>query len=78
MISIKQYLPRSLLGRSLLIIVTPLVLLQIISTIIFFESHWDKVSLRLARSVAGDTASLIELLRQSSSADEKSRYMVVV
>ena len=75
MISIKQFLPRSLLGRSLLIIVTPLVLLQVVSAIIFFESHWDKVSLRLARSVAGDTASLIELLRQSSSPDENSKYI---
>jgi two-component system osmolarity sensor histidine kinase EnvZ len=75
MISIKQFLPRSLLGRSLLIIVTPLVLLQVVSAIIFFESHWDKVSLRLARSVAGDTASLIELLKQSPTPDEKSRYL---
>ena len=75
MISIKQFLPRSLLGRSLLIIVTPLVLLQVVSAIIFFESHWDKVSLRLARSVAGDTTSLIELLKQSPTPDEKNRYL---
>jgi two-component system osmolarity sensor histidine kinase EnvZ len=75
MISIKQFLPRSLLGRSLLIIVTPLVLLQVVSAIIFFESHWDKVSLRLARSVAGDTSSLIELLKQSPTPDEKNRYL---
>jgi len=58
-----------------LIIVTPLVLLQVVSAIIFFESHWDKVSLRLARSVAGDTASLIELLKQSPTPDEKNRYL---
>ena len=75
MVSIKQFLPRSLLGRSLLIIVTPLVLLQVVSALIFFESHWDKVSLRLARSVAGDTASLIELLQRSPSPDEKSKYI---
>lgn len=75
MISIKQFLPRSLLGRSLLIIVTPLVLLQVVSAIIFFESHWDKVSLRLARSVAGDTSSLIELLKQGPTPDEKNRYL---
>ena len=75
MISIKQFLPRSLLGRSLLIIVTPLILLQVVSAVIFFESHWDKVSLRLARSVAGDTASLIELLKQNPSPDDKGRYL---
>lgn len=61
---IKRFLPKSLLGRSLLIIVTPLVLLQIVSAIIFFETHWDKVTLRLAKSVAGDTAAVVTLLRR--------------
>lgn len=62
--SVKRFLPKSLLGRSLLIIVTPLVLLQIVSAIIFFESHWDKVTLRLAKSVAGDTSTIVSLLRR--------------
>jgi two-component system osmolarity sensor histidine kinase EnvZ len=61
---IKNFLPRSLLGRSLLIIVTPLVLLQVVSAIIFFESHWDKVTLRLAKSVAGDTAAVVDMMRR--------------
>ena len=60
---IKNYLPKSLLGRSLMIIVTPLILLQIISATIFYETHWDKVTLRLARSVAGDIAAVIFLMR---------------
>ena len=62
---IKRLLPRSLLGRSLMIIVTPLVLLQVVSGFIFYESHWDKVTLRLARNLAGDIASVITLLRQN-------------
>ncbi|MED5395491.1 MAG: ATP-binding protein [Pseudomonadota bacterium] len=67
---VKRCLPKSLLGRSLLIIVMPLVLLQLVSGIIFFESHWDKVTLRLARSVAGDIAAIISLMRESpDSAD---------
>lgn len=31
---------------------------------IFFETHWDKVTLRLAKSVAGDIAAVVTLLRQ--------------
>ncbi|HJO97645.1 MAG: ATP-binding protein [Rhodospirillales bacterium] len=62
---IKRFLPRSLLGRSLMIIVTPLVLLQVVSGFIFYESHWDKVTLRLARNLAGDIAGTITLLRQN-------------
>ncbi len=60
----KRFLPKSLLGRSLLIIVTPLVLLQIVSAVLFFEAHWDKITRRLATSVAGDIAAIIEITRR--------------
>ncbi len=68
----KQLLPRSLLGRSLMIIVTPLVLLQLVSAFIFYESHWDKVSVRLARGVAGDIGSVITLLRQFPDPEDRA------
>jgi len=61
---IKNHLPKSLLGRSLLIIVIPLILLQLVSGTIFYETHWDKVTLRLARGVAGDIASIVSLLNR--------------
>ncbi len=64
---IKRILPRSLLGRSLLIIVTPLVLVQVVAALVFFESHWDKVTLRLARGLAGDVAVLVTLLREDAT-----------
>ena len=68
---IKRFLPKSLLGRSLMIIVMPLVLLQLVSGVIFFESHLDKVTLRLARSVAGDIAAGVMLLRQNPEPDDR-------
>ena len=55
------------MGRSLMIIVTPLVILQVIAGYIFYESHWRKVSLTLSRSVAGDVAMIIDLMRVSES-----------
>ncbi len=61
--TVKRFLPRSLLGRSLMIIVTPLVVLQLVSGIIFYESHWNKVTWRLADGVAGDIAAVIGLMR---------------
>jgi len=61
---IKQILPKSLLGRSLLIIVTPLVLLQVVSAFIFYESHWDKISERLAKALAGDIGAVVEIIRR--------------
>jgi len=39
--TIKRFLPKSLLGRSLLIIVMPLVILQMVSAAIFYETHFN-------------------------------------
>jgi two-component system osmolarity sensor histidine kinase EnvZ len=58
---LRRVLPRSLLGRSLLIIVTPLILLQVVSAWAFYERHWDNVTKRLANSVAGEIAAVIAL-----------------
>ena len=62
----KSFLPKNLLGRSLMIVVMPLILLQVIAGYIFYESHWRKVSLTLSRGVAGDIASVIELMRREN------------
>ena len=64
---IKHFLPKSLLGRSILIIVIPLILLQLVSAVVFYESHWHKVSLRLARGVVGDIAAVVDLLAQNDT-----------
>ena len=66
---IKRALPRSLFGRSLLIIVTPLILLQVISTWIFYDRHWETVARRLAGSVAGDIAMMVETMTVLSPPD---------
>ncbi len=57
---IKRVLPRTLFGRSLLILVTPIILLQIFSAYIFFDRHWSKMSGRLAFAVAGEVAVLAD------------------
>ena len=63
----KHILPKSLLGRSILIIVIPLILLQLVSAFVFYENHWSKVSIRLARSVVGDIAAIVDLLGQNNT-----------
>ena len=60
MFSLKKYLPRSLLGRSILIIVTPAVLTQVVATWVFYDRHWETVTRRLAASVAGEISSVID------------------
>lgn len=70
--AIKRFLPKSLLGRSLLIIVSPLILLQVVSALIFYESHWDKITRRLAVSVAGDISAIVQLWRQDPSEENRA------
>jgi two-component system osmolarity sensor histidine kinase EnvZ len=59
--SLKRLLPRGLFGRSLIIIVAPIVLLQAIIAYVFFERDLDTTTRRLARDVAADMAMLVAL-----------------
>lgn len=61
--AIKSLMPKGLLARSLLILVMPLVLLQIVSAYVFYGTHWDMVTRRMSASLAGDIATVVELMR---------------
>src|SRR5579864_894443 len=58
---IKQFLPRGLFGRSLIIIVAPVVLVMFVFTYFFFEHDLDTTTRLLARDVAADVALLASL-----------------
>ncbi len=58
---LERYLPEGLYPRSLIIIITPMVLLQSIMAYTFMERHWDQVTKRLSRAVAREIAFIIEL-----------------
>ena len=60
---LKSLLPQGLLGRSLTILVTPLVLVQLVSALVFYTNHWESVSKRLAFGVAGDLRAVVDLYR---------------
>ncbi len=58
---IKRTMPRGLFGRSLIIIVAPVVLLLGVVTYVFFERHYDIMTTRMARGVAADVAFVINI-----------------
>jgi len=72
---IKRVLPRTMFGRSFLIVVIPLVLLQAIATWIFYDRHWAAVSWRLSAGVAGDIALLIETVQGAGSGADVARLL---
>ncbi len=74
----ESVLPRTLLGRSILIVVTPVVLLQAILAWVFYESNWNTVTRRLAQSVAGDVAAAISLMPNSLDGEAAASLFTIV
>ncbi len=72
---LKRLLPRTMFGRSLLIVVVPLVLLQAIAAWVFYDRHWAAVSWRLSAGVVGDIALLIEAMQLAGSATDTVRLL---
>lgn len=73
--TIKKVLPKTLFGRSLLIIVMPLILLQVISAFIFYERHWSWVSRQLTNSAVTEIATIIELWREAPDDETRNRIL---
>jgi two-component system osmolarity sensor histidine kinase EnvZ len=72
---IKRLLPQTMFGRSLLLIVVPLILVQIVAIWVFYARHWETVSRRLASDVAGDIGLLVEAMRFTDNELELARLM---
>lgn len=66
---VKNILPHTLFGRSLLILVIPVLLIQLITTFVFFDRHWNKMTDRLAFAVAGEIAIIADQIEQGSNED---------
>ena len=51
---IKKLLPRRLFYRALLIVAVPIIVLQMIITIVFFDSLWIKTNKGMTRALIGE------------------------
>jgi two-component system, OmpR family, osmolarity sensor histidine kinase EnvZ len=60
---LKSFMPTGLYARSLIIIVTPMVILQSVVAFVFMERHWNTVTYRLSAAVTQDIAALIDFYR---------------
>ncbi len=61
--SLRLYLfPKSLFYRFVLIILLPLLLLQTVMLIFFYDRHWNTVSRRLAADVAGEIETMADYI----------------
>jgi len=56
---IKNLLPRRLFYRALLIVAVPIIILQLIITIVFFDSLWIKTNKGMTRALVGEMKTFI-------------------
>lgn len=57
-----RLLPRSLLYRFILIVLIPLILLQTVVFIFFYDRHWNTISRRLALDIAGEIQTVVDYI----------------
>ena len=69
---VKRFLPRGLFGRSLLIVLVPLLAVLAVAYSIFYGSHLDMISRRLSGAVAGDIAETADLLERYPLPDDQA------
>ncbi len=60
---IKKIHPKRLFYRSLIIVATPIILLQIIITVVFFDSLWIKANKGMTRSLVGEVETLLDVYK---------------
>jgi len=68
---IKKMLPKRLFYRSLIIVATPIILLQIIITVVFFDSLWIKANKGMTRSLVSEVKTLYEIYQSDQTPKEK-------
>jgi len=60
---VKKILPKRLFYRSLIIVATPIILLQIIITVVFFDSLWIKANKGMTRSLVSEVKTLYDVYK---------------
>ena len=68
---IKKILPKQLFYRGLLIVATPIIILQIIIVIVFFDSLWIKTNKGMARALVSEIVTIIDIYNNESEYNKK-------
>ena len=66
----KNILPKGLFYRSLIIVATPIILLQIIITVVFFDSLWIKANKGMTRSLVAEVKTFFDMYKDEQTDKE--------
>src|SRR5262249_46548406 len=72
---IKRLLPTTMFGRSLLLIVVPLIIVQLVSAWAFYARHWETMSRRLSADVVGDIGVTIEAMQALTPGTDPTKLL---
>ncbi|MFN0218966.1 MAG: ATP-binding protein [Hyphomicrobium sp.] len=72
---VAELLPKGLYARALLIIITPIVVLEGVIAFAFMERHWQAVTRRLSESTARDIAALIDMYKAVEQQNEAQKII---
>jgi two-component system osmolarity sensor histidine kinase EnvZ len=70
--ALERIMPRTLMARVSVTIVVPLILVQLISTYVFYDNHWDAMSRRMTQDLAGDIAQVSAFMVEFKDADQRA------
>ena len=59
---IKKIIPSTLIGRSIIIIFVPIIIIVLLTSFVFYQTSWSIISKRLTESVAADINVLVKLI----------------
>ncbi len=68
---IKNLLPKRLFYRGLLIVAVPIVVLQVIITLVFFDSLWIKTNKGMTKSLVSEIVTIIDIYNNESEYNKK-------
>ncbi len=67
----KRFLPKSFLWRTVLMIIIPLILTEVILAYVFFENHWNRVHKWMTRSLSGEIAIIVDYINKNPQLVDK-------
>ena len=59
---LRKIIPSTLIGRSIIIIFVPIIILVLLTSLVFYQTSWNIISKRLAESVVADINVLVKLI----------------
>ncbi len=70
----KQFLPKSLFGRTLLIVLVPIILLEVIIGFVFIQRHYEQVATQMSKSMSIQLNYIIRTVENATDQDSAETF----